>query len=286
MLTALMWWAVEKRTISATFLRILRPCSAVLLLGAGVHFLWLAKVNGLDPNRAPAPVDSSNRRALAHTHLRPWAGGAQELLSSKRSQLGEQSTQIRPSRAPIHRPTIRPSVLAKAVSGIALHGSRERRPEGPTRWGNGSRTPGRTGALHPYRRACSRRRKRVSRYRIRPPRPARPLLPARDAPRGPEVQHVGLPSKVRRRDPAAAVQTFEAKVGRGAAHVSRARAEGDQAEKREDGDGGNEEQRHAHEGSSTPLGSLGLGGLDRVGMLLGVRRLRVGDPTMPRSRLI
>ncbi len=55
MLTALMWWAVGKRTISASFLRFLRPFGAVLLLGAGVYFLWLAQANGLDPTVARLP---------------------------------------------------------------------------------------------------------------------------------------------------------------------------------------------------------------------------------------
>lgn len=55
MLTALMWWAVGKRTISTSFIRFLRPFSAVLLLGVGLYFLWLAKINGLDPTVARLP---------------------------------------------------------------------------------------------------------------------------------------------------------------------------------------------------------------------------------------
>lgn len=57
MLTGLMWWAVGKRAISASapFLRFLRPFGAILLLAVGGYFLWLARVNGLDPTVARLP---------------------------------------------------------------------------------------------------------------------------------------------------------------------------------------------------------------------------------------
>ncbi len=54
MLTGVMWWAVGKRDL-LSFRRFFGPVSALMLLGVGVYFLWLAKVNGLDPTIARLP---------------------------------------------------------------------------------------------------------------------------------------------------------------------------------------------------------------------------------------